>query len=467
VALVLSLAALAVVVPLAARGPGDGPGRPSIVLVLTDDQRFDSLWALPTVRRELIAQGVRFANAFVVNPVCCPSRASILTGRYSHSTGVYSNRGLHGGYESFEDGSTVATWLRAAGYRTGLFGKYLNGYRDTVHVPPGWDRWFALETDPSPFGYYYDWSAVVDGDPMHFGDAPADYSTDVLAREAAAFIRDTDGPLFVVYAPWAQHHVSDDIPAIPAPRHRDAFPNLPPYRPPSFNEPDVSDKPRYLRAIPPLAPSQVRAVDASRRADLQSLLAVDDGVATILDALRDTGRLGSTLIAFTSDNGIAYGEHRWTGKQAVYEEVIRVPLVIRYDPLTGGPRTVGALALNIDLAPTFARLAGVAPAGADGRSLLSLLQGVSGSWRADFLVEHLDEGEEGSPTFCAVRGRRYLYAVYEDGEQELYDLRADPFQLVNRADDPGLAAVRRALRERLRRLCDPPPPGFREELLEA
>src|SRR5438093_421639 len=133
---------------------------PSIVLILTDDQRWDTLWAMPNVRKQLGGRGVTFTNGFVVNPLCCPSRSSILTGRYSHSTGLYANRGPHGGFAHFDDRSTIATWLDDAGYTTGYFGKYLNGYQDTTEVPPGWDRWFAIQTVPSGSGYYFDWKAV-------------------------------------------------------------------------------------------------------------------------------------------------------------------------------------------------------------------------------------------------------------------------------------------------------------------
>ncbi|HET7236344.1 MAG TPA: sulfatase-like hydrolase/transferase, partial [Actinomycetota bacterium] len=207
---------------------------PNILLILIDDGRDEMLRYLPNVRRLLVGQGVRFTNGYVVNPVCCPSRASILTGDYSHTTGVYTNHSSeHGGFAAFRDGSTIATWLQDAGYRTGLWGKYFNGYGREAYVPPGWDRWFATFGR----GAYYDYRAVVDGDELSFGHGPADYGTTVLRRDAITFIRETPStqPVFLYFAPHAPHK-----PAIPQPRDRDAFASERPWRPPSFNERDVS-----------------------------------------------------------------------------------------------------------------------------------------------------------------------------------------------------------------------------------
>ncbi len=189
--------------------------KPNIVLFLTDDMRHDMLRYMPNVIRLLARQGVRFDNGYVVNPLCCPSRASILTGAYSHTTGVYSNRGPHGGFAAFEDETTIATTLQDAGYRTGLFGKYFNGYRRTTYVAPGWDRWFATYDRESG---YYDYTAVSDGVEQHYGSDPADYGQTVLRREGISFIRSTDPsePLFMYWATHAPHN-----PAIPERRDRE------------------------------------------------------------------------------------------------------------------------------------------------------------------------------------------------------------------------------------------------------
>jgi arylsulfatase A-like enzyme len=322
--------------------------RPSIVLILTDDQRWDTLWAMGHVQEVLKQHGVTFKNAFVTNSLCCPSRTTILTGKYSHSTGVYSNAPPHGGFPSFHDRTTIATVLHGAGYRTALIGKYLNAYRAAAHagyVPPGWDRWFAFAGDN---GHYYSYDVTDNGRIRHFGSRPADYSTNVLANQAVGFIRNTRGPLFLYFTPSAPH-----LPAIPAPQDRTAFSAHRFGWPPNFNEQDVSDKPTWVRTAP-LRPAGY--VASNRLRQYRTLLAVDRAVARIVRALRDTGRLSTTFIAFMGDNGFLWGEHRLGDKRAVYEESIRVPLVIRYDPLTRSARTDDHLVLNMDLAPTWATL---------------------------------------------------------------------------------------------------------------
>jgi N-acetylglucosamine-6-sulfatase len=388
------------------------PRRPDIVLILTDDQRWDSLWAMPNVRRLLVDHGVTFSNAFVVNSLCCPSRTSILTGDYSHTTGVYTNVRPDGGFPAFDDRSTVATWLDGAGYDTGLFGKYLNLYPGR-YVPPGWDSWAAFVMAPDTTLHYYDYAISEGSSVRSYREAPQDYSTNVLAGDAVRFVRSARGPMFLYFATWAPHN-----PPIPAPGDERAFAGLRPARPPNFDEADLSDKPEYLRQVPHLGRAESADIDADRRDQYATLLAVDRAVGRIVAALRATGRLHNTLIAFTSDNGFALGEHRWWGKQIPYEESIRVPLVISYPPLTPVARTDPRLALNIDLAPTFAQLAGVSDHDAEGRSLLPLLSGAGREtpWRASFLVEHEHTFVRASPpSYCAVRTERQLYVRYSTG----------------------------------------------------
>ena len=295
-------------------------GRASCSIV-TDDQRWDTLWAMPHVRDLLADRGTTFSNAFVVNPLCCPSRSSILTGNYSHTTGVYRETPPFGAFPSFHDGSTIATWLHDQGYTTGLFGKYIDAYQHaalTGYVPPGWDRWAAFVRSR-----YLDYKLTIDGDIRTYGDGPSDYSTNVLGSLAERFIRDTSGPIFVEYAPAAPHAPRDPGSAVPGSLRHPA-----PWRPPSYDEPDVSDKPSYIRDLPPLSGDVRAAVDGFRQNQYRTLLSVDSQVEALVGALRDTGRLGNTLIVFTSDNGIV-GEHRWVKKEVPYEESIRVPLVVR------------------------------------------------------------------------------------------------------------------------------------------
>jgi arylsulfatase A-like enzyme len=445
--------------PTKTKGAIDAPRgaahRPDIVLILTDDQRWDTLWAMPSVRRLLGAHGVTFPNAFVVNSLCCPSRTSILTGDYSHTTGVYTNVRPDGGFPAFDDRSTIATWLHSAGYETGLFGKYLNLYPGR-YIPPGWDRWAAFVMDPDVALHYYDYAISEGSTIRHYGHAPEDYSTNVLADDAVRFVRSARGPMFLYFAPWAPHD-----PPIAAPGDEGAFADLRPARPPGFDEADVSDKPAYIRQLPAFGHGAIANVDAGRQGQLATLVAVDRAVARIVAALRETGRLDHTLIVFMSDNGFAWGEHRWRAKQTPYEESIRVPLVVSYPPLTDAPRVDPRLALNIDLAPTFAELAGVSDHGAEGRSLLPILAGDDVTWRRSFLVEHEHARRRPSPpSYCAVRTEDSLYVDYASGEREFYDLRTDPYELDNRASDPTTQVARDRLQARLHELCNPPPPGM-------
>jgi N-acetylglucosamine-6-sulfatase len=426
---------------------------PNVVVIVTDDQRWDSLDTMPIVERELVGHGVTFTNAFVSNPLCCPSRASILTGDYSHSTGVYRQIPPFGRFEAFHDGSTLATWLDGAGYDTALVGKYIDGYQHaglTGYVPPGWDRWVGFI-----HAGYQDYQLSIDGAARAYGDAPGDYSTDVLASEAVSFIRRARGPLFLYFAPEAPH-----APATPAPPDRLAFAGRPVPMSPSFDEADVSDKPAYVRDLPRITDARRSEVTAFALDQDRTLLAVDRAIAQIMDALRATGRLADTLIVFTSDNGISYGEHRWTKKEVPYEESIRVPMVVRFGPI-GVTKTDAHLVANIDIAPTVAALAGVATPALDGRSLLPLLgpPGADPPWRKDLLLEHM-EGTNLVPTYCGVRAVHTVYIRYATGEEELYDLEADPFELSNLATDPSAVGQLSSMRARLDVLCDPPPPGF-------
>ena len=432
---------------------GTAPARPNIVLVLTDDQRWDTVSAMPNVTNRLVGRGVDFRNAFASNPLCCPSRVSILTGRYSHSTGVLSNQPPHGGFASFRDGTTIATRLRAAGYRTAYMGKYLNGYANNTYVPPGWDRWLAFAN----LGYYT-YRLNVDGRLEPGSTHRSVYSTDRLAAEAVRFVRTSRRPFLLVLAPYAPH-----APAEPARRHADAFRAVAPWRPPTYREQDVSDKPAWVRAQPRLLRF---APQAFRRRQLQSLLAVDPLVGRRVITLREQRVLRNTIVVFTSDNGYLWGEHRLAAKAKPYEESIRVPLVVRYDALTRGrPRSVQQLVANVDLAPTFAAAARTRLPGAEGRSLLPLLAGRSPRWRGALLLESLPAGNQVVPAWCAVRTPERILVAYATGGRELYDLAADPYQLQSLHADPAWNRAERALRARVGRLCNPPPPGLSRSLL--
>ncbi|MGH3752017.1 MAG: sulfatase family protein [Pseudonocardiaceae bacterium] len=443
-----------------ARPVGD---RPNIVYLLADDLDVGSVWAMPNLRRLLIDQGTSFNNFFASYPLCCPSRATVLRGQYAHNHGVLGNVPPRGGFRVFHErgheNSTVATWLQAAGYRTALMGKYLNLYPDGVedsYVPPGWDEWQAsTERGFNGFDYVLHANGMV----TSYGQQPQDYLTDVLSRRANDFVRaSAREPFFLYLAPQAPHW-----PATPAPRHVSMFADATAPRPGSFNEPDVSDKPSWIRDLPPLTIEQQATVDAVYRKRLASLQAIDEMIASLIDTLTGTGQLANTYFVFNSDNGFTFGTHRaGVGKNTAYDEDIRVPLIVRGPSVPAG-RTREQLTGNIDLAPTFAELAGVpAPDFIDGRSLVPLLREdppSTATWRQAYLIEHesipadrpkpppwMREQQEPTfnrpnvPTLRGLRTSQYLYVEYTTGDRELYDLAADPAELTNLAPtaDPRL-----------------------------
>jgi N-acetylglucosamine-6-sulfatase len=443
---------------VASANPAARSTLPNIVFILTDDERWDTLWALPTVQQQVVNHGVTFDDAFVVNSECCPSRASILTGDYSHTTGVYGNGGTHGGFHSFNDSNTLPIWLNQAGYQTALIGKYLNGY-STPYIPPGWNEWDVFFAAGSAGAAYYNYYLDENGILTWYGQDPTDYSTDVLATKADAWLRAADPakPVFLDLSVFSGH-----APYTPSPTYQHAFSNLPPYRPANYNEDDVSDKPAWVQALPVLTQDKQKVTDRQRRNAYRSLLSADDAVNEVLRALTDTGRISNTMIVFASDNGLAVGEHRWTNKKNAYEESIRVPMVIRYDPLTySSPKHDTHLVLNLDLAPTFAELAGIPPPTVDGASLMPFIESSTPPpWRTDFLVEHRNENDRDEiPTFCAVRNENDIYVYYQSTkEEELYDLVLDPFELDNKVNDPAYKQILGELRTRKDELCQPPPP---------
>ncbi len=430
----------------------------NIVVIVTDDQRWDSLWVMSRVQEQLMAPGVTFENAYVSNPLCCPSRASILTGRYSQRTGVYTNLPPDGGYAAFDPTPSIATILHRTGYRTALIGKYLNGYT-TRTIPPGWDRWFAFATGDANADYV-DYVVNDDGRLRRFGSTRPDYSLDVLTREAVRTIRTADRPLFLYLAVPAPHG-----PAIPAPRYAEGFlSGLQPHRPPNFNEEDVRDKPQWVRRLPLLRDDgYIQRIEDRQRSHLSTLLSVDESIGDVIDALDAEGELQDSVIVFLSDNGLLWGEHRNTSKYAPFEEAVRIPMVIRWDAIAAADTRIEELAMNIDLAPTLAEAAGLRLLGTDGRSLAPLVRGEPVDLREDFLLEHVGARNQHPyvPTYCGVHGRRWVFVRYVTGEEELYDLERDPYQLENLAEAPGRPRrVRGAMRRRLAELCDPPPPGM-------
>ncbi len=437
--------------------------RPNVVVIMADDLSVGELnqaltrgW-MPNLKTHLVNHGTTFNRSFVSDSLCCPSRATFLTGQYPHNHRVLDNTLPEGGVTRLNDTSTLATWLKRVGYRTCLIGKHLNGYGrnkvadnpsdDPTYIPPGWDDWQALVTVR-----FYNYIMNDNGTVIDYGADPAtppeEYLTDVLAQRSINFINKSEAndpmPFFLFVTPYAPH-----LPADPAPRHQGTGSTIPLPRLPSFNEPDLSDKPALLQN-PPLSPRQISGIQKPYRNKLESLRAVDDLVGRVVSALAQNTELDHTVLMFTADNGFMFGEHRLIAKTHVYEESIRVPLLIR---APGFPRqSVSHLVINNDLAPTIADFAGATPdIPVDGRSLLPLLQEPNlPTWRQRFLVENKQPSRQKplraeSQSYFAVRTSssdtaipNQLYAEYAAGDREFYDLAIDPYQLQSLHNQGGV-----------------------------
>ncbi|HEX6401154.1 MAG TPA: sulfatase-like hydrolase/transferase, partial [Actinomycetota bacterium] len=341
--------------------------RPNVIVVLTDDQRWDSLEAMPWLSRQLERQDSGWASfplAVANSPLCCPARAALLTGRFPRHTGVLRNEDG----ARLDESRTIATWLHDAGYRTGIVGKYLNRYPfgRLPYVPQGWDR-AVIKPNEGDVTVYRDFDVVDQGSPVH---VTGGYSTDWLAGRAVSFVRSApaERPFFLLFAPSAPHP-----PWVPADRHvgtaaARAFPEAPTVAG------ALRGAPAWVEALPiPSAAQRAVWIDERRRAS-ETLAAVDDALRAIVTALED--RLDDTVIVVLSDQGYSFGEHRWAGKRCPYESCVRIPLVVHVpgedvEPVDGPVSTV-------DIAPTILELTGTAPVpGVDGTSFAGRLRGAA------------------------------------------------------------------------------------------
>lgn len=438
------------------------PSRPNIVVIMSDDQDdTDSMKIMEKVKSLIADQGLTFKNSFVSDPQCCPSRAGFMSGQYAHNNGVHSNVPPDGGYEAFQptQNNSLPVWLQQAGYDTALMGKYLNGYEPRNaqgEVPPGWNSWFGLVV---PYNYY-NFSINENGTIHTYGNLPTDYQTDVLSRKAADYITSHAGssqPFFLWLTPVAPHVgiPGDMMFPEPAPRHKGLFANLPVPKSPSFNEADVSDKPSFVRLRPLLDASGIDYTEKSYRVRRETILGVDDMVGTVIDALKNSGKLENTLVIFTSDNGFFHGEHRKAaGKRDVYEESIRVPLVMRGPGVPHG-QARNQLVSNIDLTATIMDLAQAIPERVlDGHSLTSLFTDANAPWRTSLLLEATEPwtfNPDTSGSYAAARTNSYVYAEHAPDanpttiEKELYDLAVDPYELVSQHQNTKYNTVVNAL----------------------
>jgi arylsulfatase A-like enzyme len=501
-------ARLAAATSSAAPSPGAAATRPNVVVIMADDMRVDDLRWMPSTRRLLGGQGVTFRNSFSPYPLCCPARASFLTGQYAHNHRVWATQ-YPSGFHAFDDRSTLPVWLQDSGYLTGFVGKYLNGYgadptRDDQpsrrYVPPGWSDWRAAveglpRSHPLSGGTYHYFDTTLNRNGTLVGNDGV-YQTAMLTDHVAGMINrfsNRTRPFFVYASYVAPHHGGprdpDDpprwirrkdgsvseikTPAVPA-EARNRFDHritrVPGYR----RYEDVSEKPSFIRSLPPMNRQERRAVLELTRQRADALHVLDRQVERIVDVLQANGELENTLVVFTSDNGYLLGDHRVRqGKSLPYEPSLRVPLLMRGPDLPTGVHRFSP-ATSLDLVPTITALAGVTPPlVVDGRSLLPVALRDQG-WRTGVVTEtgprRSVKGEDNEaglgalgPTAVATRDQRFslglrtdrwLYVRHLNGDVELYDMAADEQQMVNLANRRAYQRELAVMRRQLARLGD-------------
>lgn len=400
--------------------------RPNVIVIFTDDMRTDDLKFMPQTRKLIGQQGATFNRFYSNNPLCCPFRASVLDGRYTHNNNVLSNNPAYGGgVKRFNETKTIAPHLQENGYKTAYIGKYLNGYKKETanYIPPGWDEWFV------PVAHIYKYTDTVINHNGKMSTYPG-YVTDLYAKRTNNTIRsfsEADKPFVMYVSHLAPHGAEGERPPIPAKRHRGTV--KPRHLPKITSEADVTDKPSWIRRLPKSTP----VLDGGYSAELwrirraESVKSVDDAVASMVQTLRETGELDNTVIMFTSDNGFMTGEHRLpTGKVVPYEQSARVPMLVRgpgFKPGITRPDVAG----TVDIAPTILDLADVTvPYEMDGRPLFK--------WDLDrkmllesgaYLTETVTTGDPSIRSYVGVVDRYYKYIEYWDGQREFYPMSGD------------------------------------------
>ncbi len=424
------------------------PPRPNIIFILIDDLRWDEIgcaghpWAATPNIDRLAREGALFRNAFVTTPLCSPSRASFLTGLYAHTHGITDNTARVAQSHRLR---TFPQALQKSGYETAYIGKWHMGNDDSPR--PGFDYWVSFPGQ----GAYVDPVLNEQGK-----RAPVrGYVTDLFTDRAVAFLeRPRQRPFCLYLAHKAVHPdmIQRDDGSIegepvfrPADRHRALYAGLAVPRRPNVRS-HAEGKPALLRQIPGVPPlsAETGTDDETARNRLRMLASAEEGLGRLYQSLERSGRLDDTLIIFTSDNGYFYGEHGLSvERRLAYEESIRIPLLMRYPRLIRPGSRIDGSALAVDIAPTLLELGQATPAGPlHGRSLVPLLRGQTRGWRQSFLVEYFSDKvfpRVANMGYQAVRTERWKYIRYTDlrGMDELYDLRADPYEMRNRIADPA------------------------------
>ena len=433
-----------------------------MIVIVTDDQS-NGMVGLDATLRLLARRGTTFSNSYVSFPLCCPSRATFLTGQYSHNHGVFTTE-LPNGYNGLDHSNTLAVWLRSSGYRTAMVGKYLNGYGiedgipepvlDAREIPPGWSEWFGLTGGLEQRRYKY--KLNENGKIRFYRKGGKNYVTDVLASKAVNFVKrraPRAKPFVLWFTPTAPHAEAGRFPdatrdPVPALRHwgRYELSHVP--RNPNFNEADVSDKPDFVQDTQLMDEEAIADLDLRYRGQIESLLAVDEAIQRLVTRVKKGGDKRKTYFIFTSDNGLQMGAHRLLFKDVLYDESVRVPLIIRGPGFPAGAVRKQPVS-NVDLAPTIAALARVrAGLAMDGRSLLPVAANPSFGADREILLE---TNRNGAGAEGLLSGQWKLIE-HASGETELYDLAADPWELENQADNPAFLSIRTQMENRLAQL---------------
>jgi N-acetylglucosamine-6-sulfatase len=410
-----------------------GDERPNFVVILTDDQRYDTMQYMPRTKARIFDKGVTFNHGYATTPLCGPSRRSILTGMYAHNHGTLDNAN-----EDFTE-KTFIDYLQEDGYYTGLVGKYANTWKGEPR--PEFDYWVSFSKGESR---YNNPRLNVNGEWIRFQDR---YITDVFGEQALEFIENAsrkNSPFCLFFAPNAPHE-----PAVSA--NEDKFTDLDlPERTPNFNEQDVSDKPNWLSKDPMLTDEDIASLDEFRRNQILTLFSLDRVIDSLITRLEDKGLLDNTVVIFLSDNGKLWGEHRRNTKNSAYEEATRIPFAIRYPPLTSAAQVEERAVANIDIAPTLYELAGIPiPEKVDGESLSGLLRSDGNeNWRQGILIE----GWPARGVYAAYHTGDYVYVETVGDKPEFYDLKKDPYQLENAAELAEYQSVIEQMRKKLTEL---------------
>ncbi len=427
--------------------------RPNVVVVLTDDQAdYDLRW-MPQTREALGDGGMEFTDAISPHPLCCPARAELITGQYAQNSGVRHNNGPHGGYAALDPVETIGKWFQDAGYQTGFVGKYLNGYHANDGRNSGWTLW-----DPLVQGVYEYFDFAFFNDGQGVAAYKNYYVTNAVEERTNAAVRTfsrDDEPFFLYSFHLAPHYrftkQGHPVPPPAEGRDRKAYADAEPpsMSKPSFNMATQGSRPTYLRGRAQREVGEVRGTFLAR---IRSLRAVDRSVASLVATLKETGEWDNTWLFFTSDNGYSLGEHRFVGKNVISEEAFQVPLLVHGPGVVPGSMSTLPVS-TVDLPATFADIAGVTPLrDIDGSSLAPALVGQASPFRDTTLVQTGKSYGDGW-AYRGVRTSRYTYAVQgSGGDVLLYDRALDPYEMVNRAEDPTYAAIRTRLEARRQQL---------------